>query len=219
MNTFLKKLVPGVLLISVLSGSAFAQTKVATVNLPKVFDKYWKTEQAAALLKGRAGEMQKSLDEMVDGLKKGRAEYQKLVEDANNQAVSAEERDKRKAAAEDKLRDLKATEDSITQFDRQISVTIGEQKARMRKNLLEEIKLAIASKAKAGGYSVVVDSAAQTYSPDPSGPYYTPAVLYSDDQNDLTDAVVSQLNAGAPLDIAKPDAKPDAKPADPKLKK
>jgi hypothetical protein len=40
-------------------------------------------------------------------------------------------------------------------------------------------------------------------------------VLYSDDQNDLTDAVVSQLNAGAPLDIAKPDAKP----ADPKLKK
>ena len=215
MNTFLKKLVPGVLLISVLSGSAFAQTKVATVNLPKVFDKYWKTEQAAALLKGRAGEMQKSLDEMVDGLKKGRAEYQKLVEDANNQAVSAEERDKRKAAAEDKLRDLKATEDSITQFDRQISVTIGEQKARMRKNLLEEIKLAIASKAKAGGYSVVVDSAAQTYSPAPSGPYYTPAVHYTDDQNDLTDAVVSQLNAGAPLDIAKPDAKP----ADPKLKK
>ncbi len=214
MNTFLKKLVPGVLLFSVLGGSAFAQ-RVATVDLSKVFDKYWKTEQATASLRNRVDEMQKSRGEMIEDWKKMKAEYQKLLEDANNQAVSAEERDKRKRAAEDKLKEIKGAEDGINQFERQMSVTLGEQKARMRKNILEEIKLAINSKARSAGYSLVIDSNAQTYAPDPSGAYSTPTVLYSDGQFDLTEAVISQLNAGAPVETPKPDEKP----IEPKSKK
>ena len=111
---------------------------------------------------------------MVDGWKKAKEEYQKLLEDANNQAVSAEERDRRKQAAEDKLKELKSTEDSITQFDRQGGVSLNEKKTRMRKNLLEEIKQAIISKAKAGGYTLVIDSSAQTYGPSVR-PLYRPA--------------------------------------------
>ena len=207
MMTCLKKLVPAALLFAMLGGTAFAQTRIATVHLPKVFEKYWKTDQATAALKDRAVEMEKSRNEMIDGWKKSKDEYQKLLEDANNQAVSAEERDRRKQAAEDKLKEMKSTEDSIAQFDRQSNVSLNEQKARMRKNILEEIKQAIISKAKSGGYSLVIDSAAQTYAPDPSGPYYTPGVLYSDDKNDLTDAVISQLNTGAPIDTPKTDEK------------
>jgi outer membrane protein len=199
MKTLLKLLVPGFLLVSSLGGPAFAQSRVATVDIQKVFDKYWKTEQAIAALKDRVTQIQKSRQEMIDGLNRTKDEYQKLLEDANNQAISAEERDKRKQAAEDKLKDLKSGKDDIDQFDRQAGVTIGEQKARMRKNILDEIKLAIGSKAKAGGYSIVIDSGAQTYVADPSGPYYTPTVLYSADDNDLTDTVISQLNAGAPV--------------------
>ena len=106
MRRLLKKLVPGVLLLSLLGGSAFAQTRVATVNLQKVFDKYWKTEQAVAALKDRVAEMEKSHKEMLDEWKKAKEDYQKLLEDANNQAVSAEQRDKRKKAAEDKIKEL-----------------------------------------------------------------------------------------------------------------
>lgn len=54
MMTCLKKLVPVALLFAMLGGTAFAQTRIATVNLPKVFEKYWKTEQATAALKDRA---------------------------------------------------------------------------------------------------------------------------------------------------------------------
>jgi Skp family chaperone for outer membrane proteins len=216
MTSSFKKLVPAVLLLSLLGGSAFAQTRIATVNLTKVFDKYWKTEQATAALRDRANEMDKSHTELVDDWKKSKEEYQKLLEDANDQAVSAELRDKRKKAAEDKLKDLRAGEDNITQFERQMNVRLGEEKARMRKNILEEIKLAISSKAKTGNYSIVIDSGAQTYVPDPSGPYYFPAVLFSDDQSDLTDAVLAQLNAGAPVDTAKPEGKPTEPKADKK---
>jgi Skp family chaperone for outer membrane proteins len=209
MKILLKMLVPGVLLFSVLGGSAFSQTRIATVDLPKVFDKYWKTEQATAALKDRMTEMDKSRKEMIDGWKKAKEEYQKLLEDANNQAVSAEERDKRKSAAEDKLKDLKSLEDSIRQFEQQMGITLGEQKTRMRKNILEEIKLAINSKGKSGGYSLVIDLGAQTYAPDPSGAYFTPVVLYTDGQTDLTQAVISQLNAGAPVEPPRSTEKPE----------
>jgi Skp family chaperone for outer membrane proteins len=203
MRIFLRKLIPGVLLAGVLCGPVFAQSRVATVDMEKVFDKYWKTEQAVNGLKARLAEIDKSRKEMVDGLEKARDEYQKLLEGANNQAISTEERGKRTKAAENKLKDLKIGKDELDQFDRQANVTISEQKARMRKNILEEIKLAISSKAKAGGYAIVVDSGAQTYVADPTGPYYSPTVLYTADDVDISDAVISQLNAGSPVDLPK----------------
>jgi len=198
----------GLLLFMLLGGSAWAQARLATVNLQKVFDKYWRTEQATATLKDRVADLAKAQKEMMDGWKKAKDDYQKLLEDANNQAVSAEERERRKSALEDKLRDIKATEDNITQFERQAAVTIGEQKARVRKNLLDDIKSAIDSKARAGGYTLVLDTGAQTYAADPSGPYYTPNVLYCSGTNDLTDAVIAQLNAGAPVETPKAEEKP-----------
>jgi outer membrane protein len=207
MRTLLKKLVPGVLLCGLLAGSAWGQNRVATVDLQKVFDKYWRTEQAIASLKDRLAQFEKSRQEMVAGMKKMNEEYQKLLEDANNQALSAEQRDKRKKTAEDKLRDLKSGKDEVDQFDRVANATLVEQKARMRKNILDEIKLAVDSKAKAGGYSMVVDSGAQTYVADPAGPYYSPIVVYASNDNDLTEGVLSQLNAGAPVETPKAEEK------------
>lgn len=207
MTTLLKKLVPGVLLCGLLAGSAWGQNRVATVDLQKVFDKYWRTEQAIASLKDRLAQFEKSRQEMVAGMKKMNEEYQKLLEDANNQALSAEQRDKRKKTAEDKLRDLKNGKDELDQFDRVANATLVEQKARMRKNILDEIKLAVDSKAKAGGYSLVVDSGAQTYVADPTGPYYSPIIVYASNDNDLTEVVLSQLNAGAPVETPKAEEK------------
>ena len=215
MKTLLKLIVPGLVLLSAWSPAAFAQNRIATVDIQKVFDKYWKTEQAVSALKDRVAQIQKSRQEMIEGLNRTKDEYQKLLEDANNQAISSAERDKRKQAAEDKLKDLKSGKDDVDQFDRQATVTITEQKARMRKNILDEIKLAINSKAKAGGYSMVLDTGAQTYVADPSGPYYTPNVLYFTDETDITDAVIAQLNAGAPVDTSKP-AETTAAPKDKK---
>ncbi len=45
--------------------------------------------------------MDKELKGFVDGFKKAQEDYNKLVASANDQSVTAEERDKRKAAAED----------------------------------------------------------------------------------------------------------------------
>src|ERR1041385_1389147 len=97
------KLLLALWLCTPLGGSVFAQGKIATIDLRKVFDGYWRTKQADAALKDQAGDMEKEHKGFLDDWNKAKADYQKLLESANDQAVSAEERDKRKKNAEKKL--------------------------------------------------------------------------------------------------------------------
>ncbi len=191
MKMMLKKIGLGCLLCSLMNVSAFAEAKIATMSLAKAFDGYWKTKQADAALKDRQAELKKSETEMADSWNKAKDEYQKLVTGASDQAVSADERDKRKRDAEGKLKDMKDIEGNAAQFQRQAGAILQEEKSRKTKNLLDEIKLAVAGKAKAGGYSLVLDA---------------DSVLFTNGENDITDAVLSQLNLGAPVEAAKPEA-------------
>jgi outer membrane protein len=208
MKMLLKRLIPGMLLLPLLCAPACAQTRIATVNVQKVFNNYWKTKQADALLLERQTEMEKTRTEMLETRSKAREDYQKLAEAANDQAVSAEERDKRKKEAGEKLKDIKDAENAIDQFQRQAAATLGEQKARMRRNITDEIKLAVASRARTGGFTLVVDADAQTYIADPIAPYYISTILYNNNDSDITDSVVDLLNAGAPGAAPRQETKP-----------
>jgi hypothetical protein len=61
----------------------------------------------------------------------------------------------------------------------------------MTANLVSEIQKAVGDKARAGGYTLVVNSAV------------TEAVVYTSG-DDLTDDVLKQLNVNAPIDLAQP---------------
>jgi outer membrane protein len=202
-------IVPGLLALSLLSGTALAQTRLATVDMRKVFEGYWKTKKADAQLKERAAEMEKEHKTMLDDWKKGKEEYATLLGDANNQVLSPEERDKRKKAAEDKFKQLKETEDTIQQYERQARTTLDEQRKRMRDSILEEIKTAVSAKAKQAGFALVVDTTAETIA-------NTPVFLYSSNENDMTKTVLDQLNLNAPSDLIKTDDKADQKAGDKK---
>ena len=116
MKMILRMIFPTVLLLAFMGGSALAQTKIATVDLKKLFDNYYKTKLAQAAIQERASQLDKDDKSMKDDLKKGSDDYQKLVQQANDQALSADERDRRKQSADDKLKDLqekKAAIDSV----------------------------------------------------------------------------------------------------------
>jgi outer membrane protein len=181
------------LLLAVLSVPALAQTKIATVDMEKLFKGYWKTKQAEVALNKRVTDLQKEIKDMADGLDKAQADYNQLLDQANDQALSAEERGKRKEAAADKLKEMNNSKGAIDQFNRQAQSQVLDQRQRMTANLLSEIQKAVGDKAKAGSYTLVVNSA------------ITDAVVYSSG-DDLTDAVLKQLNAGAPIDVTPPAA-------------
>jgi outer membrane protein len=198
MKMILRTIFPVILSLAFMGGSALAQTKIATVDLKKLFDNYYKTKLAQAAIQERASQLDKDDKSMKDELKTGSDDYQKLLQQANDQALSADERDRRKQSADDKLKDLQQRKAAIDQYERQAQTSLGEQRQRMRDNILVEIKAAVATKAKAANDTLVFDTAAETVNG-------TMAVIYSTSDNDLTDAVLAQLNAGAPIDLTKPD--------------
>ncbi len=189
---FLRTAVLTLSLLAFLSVPALAQTKIGTVDLRKLFDGYWKTKQAQQALNDRKAQLDQDDKTMRDGLKKGSDEYQKLLEQANDQAISSDERDRRKQAAADKLKQLQESKNALDNFERQAQVTLSEQGQRMRENILTEIKAAIAAQARKAGYTLVIDAAAETANA-------TTAVVYTSGDNDLTADVLKRLNEGAPL--------------------
>src|ERR1035437_9470730 len=208
MKSLLCNIIPALVLVSLMSGSAWGQGRIATVDLRKLFDNYWKTKQADAALKDRAADIEKEHKTMLDDWKKAKDEYQNLLGEANNQTLSVEEREKRKKSAEDKLKQIKDSEDAITQYERQARTTLDEQRKRMRDNIVEEIRAAVNSKAKSGGYALVIDAGAESGNGNAAaGTPGTPVFLYTNNENNITEGVLSQLNAGAPAAPAKSEDK------------
>jgi outer membrane protein len=174
-----------------------AQGRIATVDLNRVFENYWKTKQAQAALRDRAAELEKEHKSMLAEFTKGRENYRNLVAAANDTAISESERARKKKEADDALATLKSQEEAIGKFEAQARTTIEEQKRRMRDNLLTEVRRVIDSRAKAGGFSLVLDATGDSAAG-------APVVLFTSGENDLTDAVLSQLNATAPPEATTP---------------
>jgi outer membrane protein len=200
MKNILRTVLPTALLLAFMTCSALAQTKTATVDLRKLFDGYWKTKQSETILNDHKAELAKEDKGLIDDFNKAKEDYKRLLEAANDQAVSSDERARRKQVADDKLKQISNSQDAIGQFEKQAQTNLADQSQRMRQNILTEIRAVVAAKGKAGGYTVVLDSAAETANG-------TPLIIYNSGENDLTAAVLAQLNTGAPIDT-KPAAAP-----------
>jgi len=206
MRTLLKQLILALALL--VCASAHAEYRIATVDLGRVFTNYWKTKQAQTAIDEHRSDIEKTGKDMLSTFNKAKEDYQKMIDSMNDPAVSSQERDKRKKAADDKLKDLKDQDDALQQFDRASRASLEEQLKRTRDNIVADIRVAVTAKAKTDGYTLVIDTAAQTVNG-------TPVILYSvPGDNDITDAVIKQINMGAPVDLPKTDDKPAAKPDD-----
>ena len=182
-----------------------AELKIGLIDLKKVFDDYYKTKLADASIKDEAAGLDKDRKAMTDDYQKAVEDYKKAVEEANNQAISADEREKRKKEAEGRLIKVNDLEQSIKQFDRTARGNLEEKQRLARDRILTEIRNVVNEKAKSGGYTLVFDSAAEALS-------RTPVVFYTAGaENDLTAAVLAQLNSTAPPDLLRLDEKKEKK--------
>lgn len=190
----LQHLILTVVLLTGMAATANAQTKIATVNMKKLFDGFYKTKQAQTSLENRKTELRKDIKDMADGLSKAQAEYKKMMDAASDPAISDAERQKRQDAVDAKAKDITKSQNAIAQFKRQAESQLADQSQRMSAKLVGLIQKAVAAKAQADGYSIVLNSAS------------VETVVYASGTNDITSAVLSQLNAGAPIDVTAPAA-------------
>ncbi len=172
--------------------------KIGVIDMQRVWDKYWKTKQAQAQVDEQTADFEKRKKTMMDDYEKANRDYKKLIDSSLDQAVSVEERDKRKNAAEKKLLEIKEIQQDATLFQRTTDEQLKMQARRMTENILRDIRDLVEAKAKAGGYTLVIDVAAKSA-------VGTPIVLYTNGQNDMTQDVLNQLNSTAPAGLVKSD--------------
>jgi len=183
--------------------AALAQGKIASVDFRRLMDNYYKTKQAYAALNDEADDYDKERKSMIADYTKAENDYKTLIDKSNDQAVSAEERARSKQSAEKKMSELRDLDKSITRYSQTAAEKLRDKQDVKRKALIVEICGVVEARAKAGGYALVFDSAAETVN-------RTPVFPFNSGENDITDAVLSQLNAGASTAAPKADEKPAA---------
>src|SRR5260221_12498982 len=152
MNLNMKRILPGCVLMFLLAGQALAQNRIATVDLTKVFDKYWKREPVEAALKVREDELSKELKSLGDDYTKLKDDYLKLRDAINDPTLTTAERDKRKATADSKLLELKNREDDIRTMEGNDREELDLMTRRLRETLIKEITATDTATAEPTGY-------------------------------------------------------------------
>jgi outer membrane protein len=212
MKNVFRMMVPAVLLLTFLSGSALAQSKVATVDLQKLFDNYWKTRQANAAIQDQLTQQAKDEASWKDDLKKATDKYQQDLAQANDPAISADERDRRKQTAAEELKQLQQRQAAIDLTARTAQARMADQSQHMSEKIRADIMADIAAAAKAGGYTIVLNTAAEGINIGAGRITVPSAVVYNVSEIDLTDKVLKQLNAGAPIDMTPASSAPVPSP-------
>lgn len=209
MKNILRTFFPAFLLLMLLSNSpAQAQTKIATVDMRQLFDNYWKTRQAQAALQDRSAQLTKDDTSMKDDLKKATNDYQQLLTQANDPAISGDERDRRKQTAAAKLKQLQDRQAAIDQYDHTAQASIGDMVQNMSDKIRVDIQSHVAAAAKAGGYTIVLNTASEGINLGSATINVPSPVVYRAGDVDLTADVLKQLNAGAPIDMTATNSAP-----------
>ena len=169
----------------ILAAAFFAATataqepvKIATVDLLKAFDSYWKTKLSNDQLRERGADFDKARIGMIDDLNLLREDYNRLNASIQDQANSEEKRADDQKKAQVKLAEYKRLEQQIIEYNKNAQKTLADQTQRLRKGRLEEIQEIVSAKAKELGYDWVIDSSQDVMLPR------TPTVLYTNGKND-----------------------------------
>ncbi len=174
-----------------------AANRIATIDLKKVFDKYYKLDQARKAFEKEEADMEKQLKSIATEAATAQDDYKRLLDAANDSMISDTEKASRKAKADTKQDELKSYQTELTTYEQQAKDKLALDQQRMMDLLMQDIQTAINAKAKAAGFSMVIDVSARV-----ANGANTTVVLYSNGENDITDEISKQLNAAAPAATA-----------------
>ena len=168
------------------------QVKIATVDLLRVFDNYWKTKLSNNQLKDLRADFDKARGSMIEELNLLEENYTKLNASSQDPVNSDETRSRDFKKAQEKLIEYERLEQQIIESNNNAQKTLADQTQRLRKGRLEEIQKVISAKTKELGYDLAVDSSQDVLLPR------SPTVLYTNLKNDITEIVLAELNSDAP---------------------
>lgn len=184
------------------AASAYAEVKVATVDMAKLFDGY---NRAKTVQSAMESEIQKAASESQRRQNEGRQlleQMDTLRQKYMNEALSKDAREAAKKQARDLEDKIEAKKNEFERFQMETRKALMQKETTQREKIYDEIQNAAIAVARKQGANVILNVSEKTAAG-------LPVVVYSDKSWDITDAVLRTLNASAPA--AAPAPKPAAK--------
>lgn len=169
-----------------------AQMKVGTIDMQKVFTAYYKTHDSEDMLKEAQAAYKDELDQRMDEYKKDLDVINKLNEEMNKPELSGASKDQKAQERDSKISETKSLEKEISDFREKREKVIQDHLKRMRDGIVEEIMKVVNDEVKAAKYDIVFDRSGF------SANNIVPILLYSRDDYDFSDSVITKLNSRRP---------------------
>jgi len=192
MKTSLKSLV-AVAFAGLFAVAAQAQPapKVFVVDMAKLYDAHYKTEEQNGKLKV---DQQKAEDELQKLNTEGNAlvkQFNELKEQLNNPTLSADAKTKAQQDLEAKGQDIQRKQNEVNSFRANTQRSLQQRINNFKQFLLEEISKTAIDIAKKKGATLLIDK---------SGPTLIglPSLLYFDPAYDITEDVSKEINKDRP---------------------
>ncbi|MEP6709622.1 MAG: OmpH family outer membrane protein [Verrucomicrobiota bacterium] len=192
-----------------LPGSAFAQgMKIATVDMNRAFKEYNKTKDAETKINEAKNAAKKEYDDRADSYKKALDEINKLNQQLEAPALSADAKTQKAKERDEKIASIKSMEREINEFRQTREKQLQKTAVDMRDGIVKEITDVVMEKVKSDNMDLVFDKSGQSLNG-------VPTLIFSRDNMDFTNDVIATLNKPGRLDN-KPAGSPAKATATPK---
>ena len=187
----------------VLPVTSFAQgtpLKVGTVDMNRAFKEYTKTKDSEKKINEAKDAAKKEYDDRAENYKKALEEINKLSQQLEAPALSADAKTAKAKERDEKIASLKNMEREINEFRQTHERQLQEQAMRMREGIIKEITDIIMERVKTAQFDLVFDKSGLNMNG-------VPVLLHSKDSMDFTTDVITALNknpAPATADKAAP---------------
>ncbi len=189
-----------------LLASAQPEPKLLVVDMAKLYDSHYKTEEQNNKLKGDEQKAQEELDRLNKEGNSMVEKYKELAEQANNPAVTAEAKAKATADAQRIMDDIRRKQNEVQSFQQNTRNSLQQRIKNFRDLMIEEISKIAVEVAKRHGATLLLDK---------SGPTLIGVsnIIYADASYDITDEVLKEINKDRPAAVTAPAAPAPSAPA------
>lgn len=165
--------------------------KIITVDMGKLLENHYKTEEQVTKLRADEQKARDELERMGKELNQVVEQYKEMVEQSKNTLLTAEARAKADADSQKMLEDIQRRQSDGQNFQVNTQRSLQQRLNNFRGLLLDEIGKKVTELAKGKGATLVVDK---------SGPSAlgVPSVIYADAAYDITDEVMAEINKDRP---------------------
>lgn len=180
--------------------------KVVVVDMARIYDTHYKTEEANAKFNDAAQRAQEQLDQLQKQLQSAADEYKQLIEDSKSTIKNEQARAKAEADANNKRGEIERMQNEAQAFRVNTQRSLQQRAKNHRDLIMDEILKVVNDLARARGATLVLDK---------SGPsvFGVPVVLFSDPAYDITEDVVRDVNKDRPAGTAQSPAAATPAPA------